>query len=97
MKRAKVMLIAITIVAAVGGALAFKAQRFADKNVWCATNINGITCTKVDFKTVPVGAPSVTTPCLISHAALILPTTSYFTTSTCPQLTTARVTATIVE
>lgn len=97
MKRAKIMLIAVTAVAAVGGALAFKAQRFTDKNVWCATNEPNTTCTKVAFKTTLQMFPHLTTPCYLSHIALGLTTTSYYTNNTCPQLIRAFVTPTVVE
>ncbi|MBO9204616.1 MULTISPECIES: hypothetical protein [Niastella] len=84
MKRAKIMLLAIAVIATVGGALAFKAQRFAFQNVYCATQPAGgaLTCTTigVPFSTTNV-SPSFTTPCKTWHAALGITTTSYYTTT----------------
>jgi hypothetical protein len=83
MKRAKIMLIAIAVIATVGGALAFKAQRFVDKNVFCYTKTaDGIlTCKTSDFKTTLAG-PIVITPCSTFHVAVGFPTltSSYLTT-----------------
>src|SRR5688572_22485127 len=93
MKRAKIMLIAIAVIATVGGALAFKAQKFADKNVYCATLdlVGNIYCTLTDYKTAkrPGEILATTTlPCRTSHEAVFgigaATTTSYYTTTTCP-------------
>lgn len=89
MKRAKIMLSAIAVIATVGGVLAFKAQKFADQNVWCRTAEVGITCKSVAYKTnAQSGAATTTLPCLASHQVIfaLTPTltSSYFTTNTCP-------------
>jgi type II secretory pathway pseudopilin PulG len=86
MKRAKIMLLAIAVVATVGGALAFKAQRFIDKNVYCATKNaqNVIYCTSTSFKTTNPGEAFVSTPCVTWHNALGLGavrTSTYYTTT----------------
>lgn len=91
MKRAKIMLIAIVVVATLGGTLAFKAKRFTDKNVFCATFKlgGGITCTRTDYRTTedPL-APTTSWPCNTWHGAVFglaaATTTSYYTTTTCP-------------
>ena len=44
MKKVKIMLTSIAIVAVVGGALAFKAQTFSGGNVWTIKDANGF-CT----------------------------------------------------
>lgn len=80
MKRAKIMLIAIAAVAAVGGALAFKAQKFNLQNVYCK-NAAG-TCQKKAFKTIDLGDAFYTTPCIGVHPVAF--TSSYYTTNTCP-------------
>src|SRR5688500_2938065 len=83
MKRAKIMLLAIAVIATVGGALAFKAQRFSHQNVYCATTAGGnLTCitTDVPFK-ITNQSPSFSTPCSTWHAALGITTTSYYTTT----------------
>lgn len=97
MRSAKIIFLIIPVVATVGGALAFKAQRFADRNVFCKTNLPNITCTKVGFKYTIVSAPHVTTPCLVSHQALGISTTGCYSTYTCPLLIQAHVTTTIIE
>ena len=79
MKRAKIMLIAIAVVATVGGALAFKAQKFSLQNIYCL-KASGI-CTQVAFKTTNVG-PFVTTPCINDHPAAF--SSSYYTTTAVP-------------
>jgi hypothetical protein len=88
MKRAKIMLLAIAVIATVGGALAFKAQRFTTQNVYCATIPAGgaLTCTTVlvPFKTKIAAFPSFSTPCETWHNALGLgatKTSSYYTTT----------------
>jgi len=102
MKRGKIMLIAIAVVATVGGALAFKAQRFAHKNIYCATiNAQGqITCSSTDFKGCVLPNPFFTTPCITWHNALGLGaglTSSYYTTNSCPTPFRACVTTTIIQ
>lgn len=84
MKRAKIMLIAIAVIATVGGALAFNAQKYTRQTVYCATKDanNIIYCTNTIFKTTNV-APSFTTPCSTWHALVGANTSSYYTTSTC--------------
>ena len=75
MKKTKIMLIAIAVVATVGGALAFKAQRIIHKNVFCA-KLNPqqqIVCSTTDFKTTNCQInPFVTTPCQTWHNAISL-------------------------
>ncbi|THU39605.1 hypothetical protein FAM09_13980 [Niastella caeni] len=100
MKRAKIMLIAIAVVATVGGVLAFKAQRFAEKNVFCRTQLaNGnFTCTSTSFKTTdPAIFPYVTTPCSTWHGAIGELTSSYYTSTTCPPSFRASVTDTNID
>lgn len=61
MKKAKIMLIAICVLAVVGGALAFKAKQLA--NVYCLTPATGA-CEKVNYTTVKIGGALPTTnPC----------------------------------
>lgn len=89
MKRAKIMLLAIAIIAGVGGALAFKAQKFSKKNIYCSTNV-GSRCVTVTFQTTPIDdVIPVTTPCSTYHELVggngTPSTTQYYTTSTCPQ------------
>ncbi|MBO9204617.1 MULTISPECIES: hypothetical protein [Niastella] len=83
MKRAKIMLIVIAVIASVGGVLALKAQRFGICNVYCATKVNNIlTCTTVGVPFSTTNAsPSFTTPCRTFHDALGITTTSYYTTT----------------
>ena len=78
MKRAKIMLTSIAILAVVGGALAFKAKTFGAGNVYCKFDNSGI-CDLVDYTTTYQGQQpaSTTNPC---KDAL---TTSTFTTETC--------------
>lgn len=40
MKKAKIMLTAITVLAVVGGALAFKAKKFTERRFYCTTTTN---------------------------------------------------------
>jgi hypothetical protein len=57
MKKAKIMLMAITILAVVGGALAFKARTFAPSKVFsCVDGANGFTCS-VDIVAIPGTSP----------------------------------------
>jgi hypothetical protein len=87
MKRAKIMLLAIAVIATVGGALAFKAQRFTDQNVFCATKDaqNVIYCTTVGVPFIKTNSGATfSTPCETWHNALGLGatrTSSYYTTS----------------
>jgi hypothetical protein len=76
MKRVKIMLSAITVLAVVGGALAFKAQRFSPSAVFCsALDEQGQRiCDFAGFQTVNNGQVSQTIPC---GAANI----EYYTTS----------------
>ena len=58
MKRAKIMLTAIAVLAVVGGALAFKAKTFDHASIYCK---NGNACNIVQFtftKPTPVTTPS---------------------------------------
>jgi hypothetical protein len=89
MKKAKIMLLAIAVIATVGGALAFKAKKFADKNVYCATkDINNVVyCTFTDYKRI-AGTPveeTTSRPCEAWHAELFggsnALTTQYYTTT----------------
>lgn len=101
MKKAKIMLLAIAIIATVGGVLAFKAQKFADRNVYCATfkEGGGITCALTSYKTTPDLIPT-TIPCKTWHEAVFglnaVTTTSYYTTTTCPPPVHSTVYSTIV-
>jgi len=81
MKRAKILLSAIAILAVVGGALAFKAQRFTPGPVFCATIQNEqITCTaqapQVLYTTIQNNRPSTTAPCLSPFLTSITCTTT---------------------
>lgn len=60
MKKVKIMLTAITVFAVVSGALAFKAQRFGLKNVYCRVSS---ACEIKEFQTTDNGQASVTNPC----------------------------------
>lgn len=94
MKRAKIMLLAIAVIATVGGALAFKAQKFADMNVYCKS-ANGA-CLSAPFRTTPVaGEATFTTPCTTTHPAAF--SSSYYTTNGCGSPIRATVYSTIVE
>ena len=62
MKKAKIMLSAIAVFAIVGGALAFKAQKFGAANIYCAQNCPSNS--KVKYNSVDPGAAvTSTTPC----------------------------------
>lgn len=77
MKRAKIMLTAIVVLAGVGGALAFKAQKFSQANIYCKF-AGDQTCKKVNYTTQFVfDALSTTNPCKGAE------TTSTYTTSLC--------------
>jgi hypothetical protein len=109
MKRAKIMLFAIAAVAAMGGALAFKAQTYIDMNVFCATRNaqSVIYCTTTSFRTAVEGSGTlVTTPCITWHNAIGLGatrTSSYYTTTQdfngnpCPNPLRASARATILD
>ena len=84
MKRAKIMLLAILVVATVGGALAFKAQKFLKKNVYCLTTTATNICvtTPIPFQTTPIaGQVGFTTPCAVFHPTTFK--TIYYTTASC--------------
>lgn len=91
MEKAKIMLIAIALISITGGSLAFKAQRYTDMNVYCATYINGqsgaITCRATHYKTQIDWTPSTTLPCINWHQIVFTTvpflTSSYFTTNDC--------------
>lgn len=57
MKKAKIMLSAIAVIAVIGGAVAFKAKSFTNPNVFYRNTINGHCNAPVNLKTVPVGTP----------------------------------------
>ena len=67
MKRVKIMVLGITLVAAVGGALAFKAAKFNGKVVWtqkdasgnCTVSITAFTLTTIDPGTPKIDVTSV--------------------------------------
>lgn len=62
MKRAKIMLLAIAVIATVGGVLAFKAQKFGSANVYCTSTCPA--ASKVLFTTGFIQAAATTTePC----------------------------------
>ena len=69
MKKAKIMLMAIAVLAVVGGALAFKTAKFHVRNVF-ATTPNGV-CTTAPY--VSAAFPGAITT-----------TGTFYTTSTCP-------------
>ncbi len=58
MKKAKIMLTAITLLAVVGGALAFKASNFNGFKVWCKDSSNQDICSieSNKVKTTDVGS-----------------------------------------
>lgn len=61
MKKAKLMLTAIAVLAVVGGALAFKAKTFGQGNVFCKFTDG---CALVDYTTGQVsGAETTDNPC----------------------------------
>ena len=78
MKRAKIMLTAITVLAVIGGALAFKANTFQSKQLFYITTTNdigGTTCTTSgSVSTAVVGSP-------INNPKGNL---DWYTTETCP-------------
>lgn len=84
MKRAKVMLITIVVIATVGGVLAFNAQKFIRQTIYCATkdDNNVIYCTNTSFKPTFLEINCLTTPCSTWHQVLGIPTNSYYTTTT---------------
>lgn len=60
MKRAKVMLIAIAVLATVGGTLAFKASKF-NLSRYCTTNVQGAACVNfTEAKTINSGTAAFT-------------------------------------
>jgi hypothetical protein len=76
MKKARIMLSGIAVLAVVGGALAFNAKKLEDKNVFCL--LPDGSCPAVSYKTIPPGTPETTEPC---GAGI----TTYFTTQPCTQ------------
>jgi hypothetical protein len=75
MKRAKIMLLAIAVVATVGGALAFKATTFQPGNVYCKIAAAGTTCALTSYTTNFIAGQATTTqPCVFGG--------SYYTTIT---------------
>ncbi|WP_205514599.1 hypothetical protein [Longitalea arenae] len=86
MKKVKIMLTAVTIVAAVGGALAFKAQKFGAANAYCKSQSGA--CNKVIYQTTPRDGfnPIAFDPCAN--------TTVYYLNPTCPVTTTFSTTGT---
>ena len=62
MKKVKVMLAFVAVFATVGAALAFKASKFNDANIYCSTFTSGDACQKVLFKTT-TGANVSEDPC----------------------------------
>lgn len=61
MKRVKIMLTAVTVLAVVGGALAFKAQKFTPSAVYCKPSS---TCNFANFQRDLIsGAVTTTQPC----------------------------------
>lgn len=67
MKKAKIMLTAIAVLAVVGGALAFKAKSAA--NVYCK-NTAGTTCTKALYQTTQISAVTTTNPCTSANVTV---------------------------
>jgi len=69
MKKAKLMLTAITVVAVVSGALAFKAKTFQFANVYCGTttDVCSIPADKVAFQYVGTSG-TVSNPCTTGQA-----------------------------
>ena len=65
MKKAKIVLSAIVMMAVVGGALAFKAKAFHPTNVFCSDpNSPTPACTiPTPFQTAHIGQPVTTDPC----------------------------------
>lgn len=63
MKKAKIVLSAVALFAVVGGALAFKADRFDPRNVWTAyTTVNGTPyCSLAPFVTTAQAPAALST------------------------------------
>lgn len=73
MKKAKIMLTAIAVIAVIGGILAFKAKSFA--NVYCKFPGGAITCQKVAYTTAFRLGITTTDPCIHEDA--------FYTEDTC--------------
>ena len=77
MKKIKIMLTAITVLAVVGGALAFKAKTISERNVYCYLPNETVTCQLKQFKTQENGDPVFD----------ICAGDFFYTTNTCPDAT----------
>jgi len=93
MKRVKIMLSAIAVLAVVGGALAFKAQKFAHKNVFCSTFPAPNTCRVTDAK-FTIAPPKIANPCGLDAQGNPIP---YYSDAQCLLPTTSTVTVTNVN
>jgi hypothetical protein len=62
MKKARIMLSVVAVIAIVGTALAFKVAKFDDANIFCSTFTSGDACQKVLFK-VTTGVNESNNPC----------------------------------
>ena len=83
MKKAKIMLMAIAILGAVGGALAFKSAKFFTGHYYCLTTVGGPTTWLTTYTTVPQivkclkGFTSITTARNTNPSGLLVNTTYY--------------------
>jgi hypothetical protein len=87
MKKARIMLFSIVAIATMGGVLAFRAKKFAHKNVYCATidEQSRIYCTITDYKLFGSTEATTSEPCKTWHDVVFGPsnalTTQHYTTT----------------
>lgn len=63
MKRVKIMLTSVAVLAVVGGALAFKANKFIAANVYCSTFQQGCLKQTPSYQTTQNGSAIAFEPC----------------------------------
>lgn len=88
MKKAKVMLTGLAVLAVVGGALAFKAKTFANHTIYCNEVIGGKTectlaITSLTDADPGLGLGTTTEPCVVNNAVTSTQWSIISSTKTC--------------